>query len=314
MTVLLHLNGVDEAAWAARLQPLLDGVSVVTRADSYDPAAIEYVLVWRPAAGAFDGLVNLKAILSYGAGVDALLDHDGLPPDVPIVRYVDPDLTQRMRDYVLAEVLAHSRLETRFRAAQRRKSWQEAVPPRAEDLNVGVLGLGVLGQAVLKALAAFDYERFGWSRSANVVAGVRTFSGQDGLDALLKRTDILVCLLPLTPDTRGILNRETFRKLRHGVLPGGPVVVNAARGGHQVEADLVAALTDGTLGAASLDVFAKEPLPETSPLWELENCRITPHIAAVSDPQAGALYFAKVIRDHAAGLPLRNLVDRARGY
>ena len=314
MTLLVHLNGIDEARWVDLLQPLIAPMKVKLRGDDYDPDDITYVLAWKPDADAFNGLTNLKAILSYGAGVDALLDHPHLPENVPIVRFVDPDLSSRMRDYVVAEVLAHSRLETRFRAAQTQSRWQETVPPRAEDLNVGVMGLGVLGQAALKALSVFDYQRLGWSRSQTIVAGVQSFSGPDGLDRFLRQTDILVCLLPLTPETRGILNRDTFGKLRRDMLPFGPVVINAARGGHQVEADLVEALTDGTLGAASLDVFTTEPLPAANPLWGLHNCRITPHIAAVSDPQAGATYFARVIRDHEAGVILPNLVDRTRGY
>ncbi len=314
MTLLVHLNGIDEAKWVALLRPLLGGMAVVRRGDAFDPRDIAYVLAWRPDADAFAGLENLKAILSYGAGVDALLAHPGLPKGVPIVRFVDPDLTARMRDYVVAEILAHSRLETQFRAAQNDRRWQERVPPRAEDLNVGVMGLGVLGQAALKALSVFDYERFGWARSQTIVAGVQTFYGPDGLDAFLSQIDILVCLLPLTPETRGILNRRTFSRLRRGILPGGPVVINAARGGHQIEADLVAALEDGTLGAASLDVFMTEPLPRDNPLWGLCNCRITPHIAAVSDLQAGAAYFTRVIRDHEKGEPLHNLVDWVRGY
>ena len=141
---------------------------------------------------------------------------------------------------------------------------------------------------------------------------MRCYAG-DGLDAFLAETDILVCLLPLTPDTTGILNLELFRKLRRK-LDGGPVIVNAARGGHQREADIVAALSDGTLGAASLDVFETEPLPASSPLWALDNCYVTPHIAAISDIEAGVQYFSQVIRDSEAGKPLRNVVDRTRGY
>ena len=308
------MNGVDEAEWASLLAPLLGGRPVVRRNDSFDPQLVEYVLAWKPHRDAFAGLTHLKAILSYGAGVDALLDHPALPDGVPIVRFVDPDLTGRMRDYVVAEVLAHSRLETRFRTAQRQRVWDETVPPSAEDLTVGVMGLGVLGQAALKALGAFGYKRLGWSRTETILDGVRAFWGADGLPGFLELTDILVCLLPLTPETRGILDQKTFAALRHGWLPGGPVVINAARGAHQVEADLVAALSNGTLGAASLDVFETEPLGADSPLWDLPNCRITPHVAAVSDPSAGAVYFARVIRDHEAGARLPNLVDRARGY
>ncbi len=314
MTLLLHLNGINEARWKDLLQPLVGKLPVVTRSDTFDPAEVRYILVWKPDATAFDGLDNLELILSYGAGVDDLLDHLGLPNDVPIVRFVDPDLTGRMRDYVIAEVLAHQRLETQFRSAQRRKHWQELVPPRAEDLNIGVMGLGVLGRTALKALGGFGYECLGWARSPNMMAGVRCYSGPETFDTFLMRTDILVCLLPLTLDTRGILNMRTFKKLRRNILPGGPVVINAARGGHQNEADLVTALEDGTLGAASLDVFEKEPLPADSPFWDLENCRVTPHVAAVSDPAAGAVYFASVIRTHRANKPLPNLVDRERGY
>ena len=314
MTLLLHMNGVDEARWADLLAPLLDGRRVVRRDQAFDPAEIDYVLAWKPRPNAFAGLTGLKAILSYGAGVDALLAHPALPEGVPIVRFVDPDLTGRMRDYVVAEVLAHHRLETQFRAAQRQALWHEIVPPRAEDLNVGVMGLGVLGHAALKALAPFGYELLGWSRSSNIQPGVRAFWGADGFEDFLSLTDILVCLVPLTPETHGILNARTFKLLRRDQLPGGPVVINAARGAHQVEADLVAALTNGSLGAASLDVFETEPLGTDNPLWSLPNCRITPHVAAVSDPAAGAIYFARVIRDHDAGAPLPNLVDRARGY
>ncbi|MBU1174639.1 MAG: glyoxylate/hydroxypyruvate reductase A [Alphaproteobacteria bacterium] len=314
MTLLLHMNGVDEAGWADRLGPLLGDRPVYRRDDHFDPASIDYILAWKPGPDAFAGLSNLKAILSYGAGVDSLLDHRGLPDGVPIIRFSDPDLTGRMRDYVVAEVLAHHRLETRFRAQQRRREWTQIAPPRAEDINVGVMGLGVLGKAALAALAGFGYDLVGWSRSSNIVPGVRAFWGAEGLVPFLEKTDILVCLLPLTRETRGILNAKTFSALRRGWLPGGPVVINAARGALQVEADLAVALRDGTLGAASVDVFETEPLALDSPLWGLHNCRITPHVAAVSDPAAGAIYFAGVIRDFEAGWSMPHLVDRARGY
>jgi glyoxylate/hydroxypyruvate reductase A len=186
-------------------------------------------------------------------------------------------------------------------------------PPAASETAVGIMGLGVLGADAAAKLVRLGFEVRSWSRTAKPLAGVAGFAGQAAFDAFLGGTDILVCLLPLTPETAGILRAETFAKLRRR-LDGGPVVINVARGGHQREADLVAALTDGTLGAASLDVFETEPLPETSPLWGLDNCYITPHIGAISSVPAGVSYFSQVIRDHEAGVPLPNVVDRKRGY
>jgi glyoxylate/hydroxypyruvate reductase A len=174
------------------------------------------------------------------------------------------------------------------------------------------MGLGELGTDAAEKLKSLGFTVLGWSRSPKTIDGVRTFAGPE-LDTFLAETDILVCLLPLTPDTTGILNYGLFKKLRRK-LDGGPVIVNAARGGHQVETDIVKALGDGTLGAASLDVFQSEPLSPDSPLWTLDNAYLTPHIAAISNIEAGVRYFSKIIRDHEAGKPLPNVVDRTRGY
>ncbi len=310
-TLLLHLADVDEAGWARRYAEALPGVQVVRHGDAFDPAAVDYIFVWKPTADAFDGLVNLKAVLSLGAGVDALLQHLALP-DRPIVRFIDPDLTARMSDYVVAQVTMHQRLYTRYRRDQAARRWDQLYPPAAVETNVGVMGLGELGRDAAEKLRALGFTVLGWSQSQKQIAGVRTFAG-DAFDAFLSETDILVCLLPLTPETTGILNADTFGKLRRR-LEGGPVIVNAARGGHQVEADIVRALGDGTLGAASLDVFETEPLPAASPLWALDNCYFTPHIAAISSVEAGVRYFSAIIRAHEAGQPLVNVVDRTRGY
>ncbi len=311
--LLLHLSDVNEAAWAQRLTEALAPYPVVRRGDDYDPAAIRYIFAWKPKPDAFDGLINLKAVLSLGAGVDALLKHPGLP-DVPIVRFVDGDLSQRMSDYVVAHVTMHHRLYTRFRADQKARRWSQFYPPAASETTVGIMGMGVLGQDAVSRLKPLGFTLRSWSRSAKDIEGVEGFAGDESFDAFLSGTDILVNLLPLTPETTGILNYDTFRKLRRGQLQGGPVIINAARGGHQKEADIVKALADGTLGAASLDVFETEPLPASSPLWDIENCYITPHIAAISDVRSGSGYFTKVIRDHEAGKPLVNVVDRTRGY
>ncbi len=314
MALLLHLSDVDENRWAERLGEKLGDYPIVRRGDAYDPADIRYIFVWKPKDDAFDGLDNLKAVLSLGAGVDALMRHPRLPEGVPIVRFVDDELSQCMSDYVVAHVTMHHRLYTRYRAAQAAREWTQLYPPPAWDINVGVMGLGVLGQDALNRLRPLGFNLLGWSRSPKPIEGVKGFAGPDQFDSFLSQTDILVNLLPLTPETQGILNYETFGKLRRGVLDGGPAIVNPARGGHQLEADIVAALGDGTLGAASLDVFAVEPLPKESPLWSIENCYITPHIAAISNPETGVNYFSKVLLDHEAGKPLVNVVDVAKGY
>ncbi len=311
--LLLHLSDVDEASWAKAFATALSPYRVVRRGDDFDPAEVRYIFVWKPAADAFEGLTNLKAVLSLGAGVDALMKHPKLP-DVPVVRFVDDDLSQRMSDYVVAHVTMHHRQFTRFRADQKAKLWSQYYPPAAGETAVGIMGMGVLGQDAVQRLRPLGFALRSWSRTPKQIEGVTGFSGADALDAFLAGTDILVNLLPLTPETAGILNYETFGKLRRDRLAGGPVVINAARGGHQKEADIARALGDGVLGAASLDVFETEPLPQSSPLWDIENCYITPHIAAISNEASGVRYFSSILLDAEAGKPLINVVDRERGY
>ena len=311
--LLLHLSDVDEASWAERFRRALGDYPVVRRGDRFDPADVRYIFVWKPKQEAFDNLGNLKAILSLGAGVDALLQHPGMP-DAPIVRFVDEDLTQRMSDYVIAHVTMHHRRFSRFQQDQKARRWTQYYPPAASETTVGILGLGVLGQDAAKKLKGLGFTVRGWSRSAKQLDGVECYSGESRFIDFLNGTDILVNLLPLTPETTGILNYETFLQLRRDGLDGGPVIINAARGRHQKEADIVRALKDGTLGAASLDVFEVEPLPEDSPLWQIETCYITPHIAAISSERTGVEYFSRIIRQHEDGAPLINVVDRTRGY
>lgn len=311
--LLLHLSDVDEASWARAFSEALAPYRVVRRGDDFDPSEVRYIFVWKPKPDAFDGLVNLKAVLSLGAGVDALLKHPRLP-DAPIVRFVDEDLSQRMSDYVVAHVTMHHRQFSRFRDDQKVRRWSQYYPPAAGETTVGIMGMGVLGQDAVTRLRPLGFDLRSWSRTPKVIEGVEGFTGPEAFDAFLAGTDILVNLLPLTPETTGILNRETFAKLRRDRLQGGPVIINAARGGHQKEADIVAALEDGTLGAASLDVFEVEPLPQDSPLWAQPNCYITPHIAAISNEQSGVSYFSAILRNHEAGTALPNVVDRKRGY
>jgi len=311
--LLLHLSDVDEAGWARRFAEALAPYPVARQTDQFDPQDIRYIFVWKPKPEAFAGLDHLKAVLSLGAGVDALLRHPQLP-QVPIVRFVDQDLSQRMSDYVVAQVTMHHRGFTRFRADQQARRWDQYYPPAASQTSVGIMGMGVLGQDAAQRLGALGFTLRSWSRTPKALPGVDGFVGDAQFEAFLAGTDILVNLLPLTPETTGILNRQTFAKLRRDRLAGGPVIVNAARGGHQREDEIAVALQDGMLGAASLDVFEIEPLPASSPLWAIPNCYITPHIAAISDQGAGVRYFSAILKDHEAGKPLINVVDRDRGY
>lgn len=277
---------------------------------------IRYVLAWGPPLGVLKAFPNLELIISVGAGVDHLMKDPELP-NVPVVRYVDPDLTNRMVSYLVLHVLLHTRRMCEFLELQRARKWEYRGEPRAEDVRVGLMGLGVMGLATAQALKPLGFQLRGWSRSRKSIEGVECFAGQDGLGAFLAGTDILACTLPLTPETRGIINRDLLRKLsqhgRHSRMPG-PVLINAGRGPLQVEADILAALEAGELYAASLDVFETEPLPQTSPLWSHPRVVITPHNAAESTPEAITRYMLRQIRRHQAGKPLENTVDRARGY
>ncbi len=273
-----------------------------------DPAEIDVALVWQPPPGELARYPNLRAILSLGAGIDGLLAQPGLP-DVPIARMVDPSLTRTMTEYVVLATLRHHRQFDRFEREQRAARWSFALPPQATDRRVGVMGLGVLGSAAAAGLASQGFPVAGWSRKPRELAGIESFAGRAGLAAFLARTDILVCLLPLTRDTAGILNAATFAG-----LPRGAYLINVARGAHLVEADLIAALDAGQLEAATLDVFREEPLPPDNPLWRHPKVLITPHVASYASPLTAADGVAENIRRARENRPLLHQVDRDRGY
>ena len=301
------------AAEARALDPELD---VRIAPELGNIGDIDTALVWQPPAGLLRTLPNLKLIVSVGAGVDTLLDDPTLP-DVSLVRFVDPDLTGRMAEYIALNVLYHHRRMTEFRELQARKVWKYLPEAAAHEVRVGLMGLGVLGAAAAKALQAFGYRLRGWSRTPRMLDGVSCFSGPSQLEPFLAETDILAVLLPLTSKTRRILNRALVARLslagRSPLLPG-PVLINAGRGGLQLDADIAAALDAGELYAASLDVFETEPLPTASPLWSHPRVVITPHNAAESAPAAIARYALSQMRAQSNGEQLENVVDRTRGY
>jgi glyoxylate/hydroxypyruvate reductase A len=219
-----------------------------------------------------------------------------------------------MTEYVVLHVLMHHRQELYLRASQREKRWQPKFQWPASAIAVGVMGLGTLGSNAADALRRLGFRVSGWSRSRKQIEGIDCFHGQGQLDAFLQRTDILVCLLPLTADTRQILDRGVFAKLNRNSPMGAPVLINAGRGGLQNEADILRCLDDGTLGAVSLDVYATEPLPADSPFWTHPNVVLTPHNAADTDPDQISKYVARQIERFEAAGTLENVVDPARGY
>jgi glyoxylate/hydroxypyruvate reductase len=306
---LLFLSPDDPAdAWRSELQARIPDLDVRIWPEVGDLAEIDLALVWRPPPGELARYPNLRAILSLGAGIDGLIADPELP-DVPIARMVDPSLTRTMTEYVLLAVLRHHREFDRFERAQRAREWAYAFPPQAADRRVGIMGLGELGAAAAGRLVAQGFQVLGWSRGPKVLDGVVSYAGRSELNTFLHRTEILVCLLPLTAETVGILDAATFAELPHGAC-----VINVARGQHLVENDLVHALDSGRLAGATLDVFREEPLPPGSPLWSNPKVLVTPHVASYSLPATAADGVAANIRRALAGEPLLHQVDRARGY
>ena len=316
LALLVH-GGTDNwspARWKSRFDGVCPDRPVVQLTDAaFDPAAVHYAAVWKPKPGELAAFPNLRVIFNLGAGVDALMA-DATLPGVPMVRIAVPDLTERMGEYVALHALMHHRQELYLRQSQRDKRWAPKTQWAAGAISVGIMGLGELGAHAASVVKAIGFRVSGWSRSAKEIAGIKCFHGEAQFDAFLRQTDILVCLLPLTSDTRHNLNRDLFKRLNRDSPLGAPVLINAGRGGVQNEADILSCLEDGTLGGASLDVYATEPLPADSAFWTHPKVVLTPHNAADTDPDEISKYVARQIERFEAGGALENVVDRARGY
>jgi glyoxylate/hydroxypyruvate reductase len=300
--------------WKVRFDEVCGDRRVLLMPDmALDPAEVHYAAVWKPRPGELAAFPNLRAIFNLGAGVDALMADASLPK-APLVRVAVGDLTHRMTEYVVLHVLMHHRQELYLRESQREHRWAPRFQWPASAISVGIMGLGTLGSNAAEVLRQLGFRVRGWSRSPRHIGGIECFHGQSQLRTFLQCTDILVCLLPLTPDTRHILNRELFTKLHRNSPMGAPVLINAGRGELQNEADILQCLDDGTLGAASLDVYATEPLPADSPFWSHPKIVLTPHNAADTDPDEISKYVARQIESFEAGGALENVVDPARGY
>jgi len=309
MPTLLFRSPSDSGErWRTALRRENDRLDVRVWPDAGRLEEIEYALVWASPDDLLHRLPGLRVVFSLGAGVDHLVTGE-IPEGIPLVRMVDPALTEGMVEYVLYQVLRHHRNMPAYEQRQVLAEWRVHDQVRPGDRRIGLLGLGELGGACARALVGLGFDVGGWARHERDMAGVRVFTGEDGLRALARRSDILVCLLPLTPDTRGILCAGLF-----ACMPRGAVVMNVARGAHLVAEDLTMALGEGHLSHAVLDVFGTEPLPPVHAFWHHPRITVTPHAASLTNPDTGAALVAEGIRCDQAGAPLAHRVDLERGY
>ncbi|RSZ58326.1 glyoxylate/hydroxypyruvate reductase A [Massilia atriviolacea] len=309
MRILLHrADGVTEP-WVRDFASVLPQAEVVVWQEGVYCAPCDYAVLWSPPAALLDQLAKVKAIFLTGAGVDAILKFgDALPP-VPIIRLGDAGMAVQMAEYVAHAVLRYFRRFDEYERQARRGVWAPLPQFDKAQFTVGVMGMGMLGKRVLDSLAQFGFPLRGWSRGYKEIEGVTCFAGEEGLDDFLRGTRVLVCMLPLTPDTTNLLARANLSK-----LPEGAYVVNVARGAHVAEPDLLTLIRSGHIAGATLDVFRNEPLPGPHPFWDEPRITITPHISALTLRSESVAQIAGKIGALERGEAVADVVDRARGY
>ncbi len=309
MVLLFHCEWEEGEQILRDLSVQVPDMDIRVWPDIGDPAEIEFAVIWKLPHGELAKCPNLKAILSLGAGVDHLFEDPNLPRDVPIGRLIDQLMADRMAEYTASLTLwAHRRFDE-YAELQNRRIWQQVSQKDAKDREVGILGLGALGMASARRLRPFGFALSGWGRTAKAEPGVTCYHGKDSLSEFLSSSEVLICLLPLTSGTRGILNAATFQQ-----MPVGAYLINCARGPLVVEADLLAALDSGQLSGAALDVFDVEPLPQDNPLWTHPKVRITPHVSSLTAAETAAPLLATQIRQVQRGEPLDGCVDAGVEY
>ncbi|RDJ98795.1 2-hydroxyacid dehydrogenase [Paraburkholderia lacunae] len=308
MAFLYKADPARGAQWAKLFAQKAPDLPFHLWPDFGDPAAIRYLAAWLPPDDPTRIFPNLEVVFSVGAGIDQF-DLSGVPAHVPVVRMIEPGIVEGMVEYVTQAVLTIHRDLVDYGLQQQQQVWREQPVKPAGERRIGVLGLGVLGTAVLQRLRLFGFACAGWSRSPREIEGVDCHAGDDALAGFLARTDILICLLPLTPATRGLLDAKLFAK-----LPRGASLIQTGRGPHLNQQDLLAALDSGHLQNAILDVTDPEPLPARHPLWTHPRVRITPHIASATRPDTAVDVVLENLRRHRAGLPMLGQIDRTQGY
>ena len=310
MSLLLICPTKDPAPWVSAINRIAPEIDVQVWPDTGALEAITFALVWHPPPGALAALPNLKALSSMGAGIDHLVANPEVSANLPIARIVDPELIQSMTEYIVTAALLHFRDFDLYRNHQSATRWQPEPPKRIRDIKVGIMGVGMLGGAAATRLRAIGFDVIGWSRNPKQHPALSgSYAGPDELPAFLDEVRILVCLLPLTPKTKGILDGGVFALLQRGAY-----IINVARGAHLNEQDLLEGLDKGQLSGACLDVFQEEPLPASHPFWDHPAITVTPHIASITDPASAAQQVVENYRRTLAGKPLLNQVDLERGY
>jgi glyoxylate/hydroxypyruvate reductase A len=308
MNILIQSTGLDIVpAIVAKMQSLRPAWTYHPH-----PSAVQcdYAIVWKPPAELFAQQPKLKAVVNYGAGVDAILAMNVVPKNIPIIRLEDAGMAQQMAQYALYGIIHHQRRMRIYREQQSRGHWQQHEDRgHIPNPTVGVMGLGEMGGHVANKVAEFGYTTIGWSKSAKPMDRLETYAGEAELLPFLSKCDVLICLLPLTPETTGILNAHNLAQ-----LPRGAFLISAGRGGHMVDADILAALDSGQLAGALLDVFHEEPLPATSPYWSHPNVLVTPHVSATTPLQNACEQIVAKIEAMERGQSVSGIVDPARAY
>ncbi len=309
MAFLIIAPDIKVTSWVKHLTRLEPGIDIRIWPDTGNAEDIEFALSWHHPPGEFNKFKNLKCIASLGAGVDHILADPHLPEGVPITRVVEHSMAQSMSEYVVLAVLNFCRQFDDYRAYQGQSQWHPRKPLLAEDLNIGIMGLGQLGEDAAKKLSYLGFPVTGWSQTPKEIEGIKSLAGKDMLDDFLSQARVLICMLPLTSKTKGILNHKMF-----GKLPAGAYLINVARGEHLVENDLIAALDSGQLAGACLDVFEVEPLPQDHPFWRHPKIVVTPHISSITFPRAVAPQIIENYHRVKSGKRPVNRVDIVRGY
>lgn len=308
MALLYKADPVRGAEWKALIAEKSPGLACHVWPETGDPALVRYLAVWEPPEDMMTRFPRTEIVFSTGAGVDQF-DLSVLPAHIPLVRMVEPGIVESMVEYVTMAVLALHRDLPFYVKDKENRQWNPVRIMSAGKRTVGIMGLGRLGEAVCRQLLRFGFPVVGWNRSPRVIDALTCYAGAAALPDFLERCDILVCLLPLTSETSGILDAQLFSR-----LPRGASLVNVARGRHLVQDDLLAALDSGQITSAFLDVTDPEPLPQDHVLWAHPHVMITPHIASMTRPEAAVDFVLETIKRHKAGLPLEGVVDRLRGY
>jgi len=274
-----------------------------------DRTEIDCLLAWRPPFGFFANFLNLKAIFSLGAGVDHLFEDPNLPKNISITRIIDPGMAQDMAQYASTAVLNIIRNTKHWASLQKEKRWDRTPAFDSRDKTVGVMGLGFLGSKVASTLQSLGINTVGWSRSKKEIPNIKCYFGNDKLQNFLNATDILICLLPRTPETENVLNKELFNQLKDAAY-----LINISRGEILVEEDLISSINSGKLSGATLDVFRTEPLPSSNPFWSNPKITVTPHISAVTNPKTASIQLLENYRRLQSGENLKHTVSFEKGY